>query len=565
MGIKRVVLTITFLSLSFVAKAQSEVEHTIVQGNTLYELAQEYGSTVEAIYEANPHIGVRSLVIGETLIIPIAQKEVIDSSLYIFHKVRSFESVFGLSNKYEIKDSTIYWHNPVLKNSPLLRTGQMIRIPKNPDSWKAKSGEFDSLVPRKKAHYSIYEVKEGDTPESLSKEWGFSLIEEFYALNPDTRDDWWIGMHLVRPVNTDVAKRVFNIRDNVQDTAPILEEKDSIVVAAVLPFFLQDYIYESPKSTRSELAFSFRQGVECAIQELKKQGIQINLNVYDSYNNADTLSKVMDELVKIQPNVVLGPMYSSRVLQFDNHPLESLVVSPLSKNAALHQTEVWNSIVDEQHFIDAIKADVIQANALAAVDTSYSISKKLLVVGLNSGKSKAKTNRLVKGIDPEHVVLFEADASWVKNEELALLDSSVSYQLVITENDPAFVLDVLRNLRAGNALYHWLALEYQAFDNGLVSTVFQREDVTVYTSTHIDYNDQRTKSFVALFRSLYAREPDRWAIEGYDNAMFHLLRLTQGTRSYRGVKKGYLYESDANSNTFVERRTYEGLRWVLQP
>ena len=74
MGIKRklfvtVLLAIAALPLS----AQSTVAHEIVKGNTIYSLAKEYGSTVEAINEANPNIGVRSLVIGETLIIPISK------------------------------------------------------------------------------------------------------------------------------------------------------------------------------------------------------------------------------------------------------------------------------------------------------------------------------------------------------------------------------------------------------------------------------------------------------------------------------------------------------------
>jgi len=566
MGIKRIIIAITFLSMSFGANAQSEVEHIIVQGNTLFELAKEYGSTVEAIYEANPHIGVRSLVIGETLLIPIPEKESIDSSQYTFHTVRSFESVFAISNKYELKDSTIYWHNPVLDNSPLLRAGQVLRIPKDPDSWRPKSGEFDMMVPQKKPHYSIYVVKPGDTPKSLSKAWGFSLIDEFYALNPDARDDWWVGMHLVRPVNVDVAKRTFNIRDNEQDEPVLISSPgDTLKVVAALPFFLQDYIHQSSKASRSAMAFSFRQGIEFAIEKVRSSEVPISFLSYDTYNNKDSLSSVISTLEQVQPDVVFGPMYSSRVLQFKSHPLASKVVSPLSKNSALNSTPVWNSIVDEQVFVKAIKSDFLERETRHAMDSSFSKRTKLLVVGLNSGASKVKTNLLVEGLDPKQYLLIEGDASWTQNELLGELDSVARYELVITDNDPAFVLDVLRNLRSGMAKYHWLALEYQAFDNGLVSTVFQREQVTVYTSAHIDYDQALTQEFVADFRAKFSREPDRWAIEGYDNAMFHLLRLTKGQQQYRGIKKGYHYESASQRNTFVERRSYEGLRWVLQP
>lgn len=160
MGIKSpLVVIIFFLASLATAFGQSSLEHEIVSGNTIYGLAKQYGSTVEAIYEANPNIGVRNLVIGEILVIPIPEKEKIDSSLYIFHKVRSFESVYSVANKYELKDSTVFWHNPVLKGSAILQKNQILKIPKDPDGYKKKSGEFDSLLPNEKPKYEVYLVK----------------------------------------------------------------------------------------------------------------------------------------------------------------------------------------------------------------------------------------------------------------------------------------------------------------------------------------------------------------------------------------------------------------------
>ena len=104
MGIKRLVfLVILSLAASLCGIAQNVVIHKIVKGNTVYDLAKEYDSSVDRIYEANPNLRERSLVIGETVKIPIFQKEIIDSSKFIFHEVRSFESVYSISNKYELK------------------------------------------------------------------------------------------------------------------------------------------------------------------------------------------------------------------------------------------------------------------------------------------------------------------------------------------------------------------------------------------------------------------------------------------------------------------------------
>ena len=313
------------------------------------------------------------------------------------------------------------------------------------------------------------------------------------------------------------------------------------------------------------MAFSFRQGVEYAIKDFQERGMVVEHLSFDTYNNTDTLKQVQDKLAGIQPNIILGPVYSSRVMQFKGNEWASRVVSPLSKNEALTSTGAWISIVHEEEMINAIKADYEYAVQLEKVDSIKANIPKLLIVGLNQGKSRSKGLKLRENIASTEVVLIENDGSWAANEALTTLDTAVKYKLVITENDPAFVLDVIRNLRGGNANYHWLATEYQIFDNGLVNNVFAREEVTVYTSSYIDYQSLITRTFVQGFRDMFGREPDRWAIEGYDNAYFHLQRLLDGTQEYRGIKKGFNYPSSGKQNEYVERRSFKNLRWELVP
>lgn len=47
------------------------ITYTIKQGDTVYKLAQDYSSTVDAIIYANPNIDYENLKIGESIIIPI--------------------------------------------------------------------------------------------------------------------------------------------------------------------------------------------------------------------------------------------------------------------------------------------------------------------------------------------------------------------------------------------------------------------------------------------------------------------------------------------------------------
>jgi hypothetical protein len=566
MGIKRPLVVILFFLASLARVfGQSSVEHEIVSGNTIYGLAKEYGSTVEAIYEANPNIGVRNLVIGETLIIPISEKEKIDSSRYTFHQVRSFESVYSIANKYELKDSTIFWHNPVLGGSAILQKDQILRIPKDPDGWKKKSGEFESLIPNEKPRYEVYIVKKKDTPEQLQEAWGIRTIDEFYSLNPDARNTWYKGMALVKPVNKAAAQYKYNIKDVLEeDTAAV--KGDSLTIACVLPFFLDQYINEGPGKRRSELAFSYRQGIDLAVSEFSgDSSLSISVKYYDSMNHIDTVRGIMDELQHAQPDIILGPMYSSRLMQLSGSELEHLAVNLISKQAAVRNTNIWNNVVPEDYFWRSIKDGFMARQAFNAIDSSTSYDRKLLIAGINFGASASASRMLTKDLKSEDYLIVEGDNSWIHNEQLAVLDTSLSYDLVITENDPAYILDVLRNLRSSNIDFNWYTHEYQAVDNGLVSNVFAREEVVMYAANFTDFNRQEVTDFIGSFRNTYGRHPDRMAMEAYDNTKYHLLRLTEGVKQWRGVRKGFDFKQGAKENSYTEARKFKNLRWELLP
>lgn len=508
MGIKRKLFVTVLLAIAAMPlSAQSTVAHEIVQGNTIYSLAKEYGSTVEAINEANPNIGVRSLVIGETLIIPIPKDTLV--------------------NEYVA---------PQVQDQPIAQAPE----------------------------YEVYLVKRKDTPESLTASWGLPDLKAFYALNPDARIQWSKGMALVKPANAAaVAFKSHSTNRETNDTTGLSNE---IRVACILPFFLDQYVNEGPGRKRSELSFSYRQGVELAIEEFTRDSsFTIEVQFFDSMNQRDTVQGIVQELITNQPDLVLGPMYSSRLMQLKGTPLEEFAVNLISKQESVRNTDLWNDVVSEDVFWGAIKQyhESPQQQDTAS-DSTVVPSRKLLVVGINSGKSAKASRYLTNELEAEDYLLIEGDNSWIHNEQLATLDSTLGYDLVITENDPAYILDVLRNLRSVNLDYHWYTHEYQALDNGLVSSVFARETVHMFTANFTDYDREESTEFIRAFRNRFDRHPDRMATEGYDNAKFHLLRLTQGTTSWRGIRKGFSFEDTSRENSFVEMRSFTNLRWELQ-
>ena len=95
------------------------------------------------------------------------------------------------------------------------------------------------------------------------------------------------------------------------------------------------------EENRSELSFSYRQGVELAIEEFTKDSsLVIDVQFFDSMNQRDTVQGIVQELITNQPDLVLGPMYSSRLMQLKGTP-QRIWLSTSSRSRNLFETRVF--------------------------------------------------------------------------------------------------------------------------------------------------------------------------------------------------------------------------------
>ncbi|NDH77470.1 MAG: hypothetical protein EBY63_01360 [Flavobacteriia bacterium] len=261
-------------------------------------------------------------------------------------------------------------------------------------------------------------------------------------------------------------------------------------------------------------------------------------------------------------DLVVGPLYSKRVMEISKYASANKVVSPLSKNASINTSPLQNAVVAEEYqwkaIIDLIQERREKQMVLLPVANGIRPQQTLIVA-----QSSAKTEAAIGGMfsvfnDPK---VMKATEGWKENERLSFLDSSIHYDLIVYDNDPAFVLDVLRNLRAGNASYTWYTIEHQIVDNGITQDNFAREKGVVCAySSYIDYRSESAMSMVQSFRDKFGAQPDEYAIKGYDVAQFYVRNLTEGTAAYRGVSLGFL-PNEQGKNMYTELRVFQNLEW----
>lgn len=509
MGIKKSICIFVLL-LSSTAYGQGVTEHVVVAGNTLYSISKTYGLTIEEVQEANPQLDGINLAIGDTIKIPGSQ-------------------------------------NPEVKRDL----------------------------------YEIYIVQSTDTPKKLSKEWGFTSLREFYLLNPDAKSEWRIGMYLVKPTDSGqvmgLSLSVDTIGDAVRIEITSSQEIDSTALSVIdssqvdsiqtqllsevnvltlLPFCIYEYANDSKRKGISEMSFSFRQGMELALDDLNDSTRTVKLQYRDTYNNQNTINDILKNNPLDSFDLIIGPLYAKRILELREYQGLHKLVSPMSKNPEINDLQIKNSIVNEEYQWQAI-ADLMLRRAKDS--TEDNLPRQLLVVGQLTYITGDKIERLFS--DSINATIILNQTGWKENLKLTRLSTKVHYDLIILDTDPAFVLDVIRNIRSGKASYTWNTIEAQVKLPGITPDYFAREEEVICAfSSHIDYNSVEMMTVVSEFREKYESQPNVYAINGYDIMQFYVRQLTEGTKEYRGLNMGFSPNEDGK-NTFVELREFKEWEW----
>ncbi len=161
------------------------VLYTVRAGDTLYTIAQMYGTTVERILAANPGLTVNNLQIGQQICIPRATSPCNG----ILYTVRAGDTLYTIAQMYGTTVERILAANPGLSVNNL-QIGQQICIP--------------SFTPV--CNGIRYTVKAGDTAYLIARAYGISLTALMNA-NPNVDlSTLYVGQVLCIPVNTNIVR-----------------------------------------------------------------------------------------------------------------------------------------------------------------------------------------------------------------------------------------------------------------------------------------------------------------------------------------------------------------------
>jgi len=464
--------------------------HVVQKGNTLYSLSKTYNQPMDSIKAWNPEIGESGkLSVGTVIKIQKSERTKATSQAKNTYKVKANDSEADILNKFNIKRKVFRKLNPQIRSFRNIRSGSIVNLPKGVYIDKTSAKEVT------------------DTIDSSVQTTNYNLIFKDYSR--DTTVQSKINIALFLPLYAALNDSL-NWEVNYQDTLKVMTRKDPETIYSKSRDFIRLY-----------------QGVLLAVEDLKKQGLDINLHVFDTEKNPSVVRQKLQDLAPLKLDIILGPVYShtfklvAEYAQANQIP----IISPLSsKNSQLHNNPfVFQLNTSVQSLCDKIFDHLM----------SDKEDKNIVVVHSKNYK-ELEEYKLVSDIEQQ---LFENGKYWqysnmnyskISFEDYGnlglqyLLSKTQENIIVIPSSKPAVVESFLTNLKILSKSYPIQLIgfpSWQRYSSMDPSNLFEL-NTFILSPYYIDYESDKIKTFVDRFRYEFDSEPNDYSFRAYDFTLY---------------------------------------------
>jgi len=546
-------LVFLFVSCSFLSFAQETQKeelvihkiggkeyyiHVVDTGNTLFAISRKYAIPREEILKANPRL-TEILTLGDRLMIPldkITRRDLdeapdIDGN-FLVHEVQKKNTLYSIAKEYNVEINDIIVANPEIEDG--LKKGAKIKIPVA--KIKSSSGEEEYVVPAAASPYVTHKVAPQETLYSLSKLYNVS-IDSINLVNNGLVGGLKEKDLINIPILKNYKKMAIQAIEDVEfDSAGV---KKSYKVSVLLPFYLEmmdsSNVLEYKKAqevnkelfNKAQYAIDFYHGFKLAAQEMANRGLNIELQVFDTGKDSNTVTQIIDSGQLKGSDLLVGPLFLSNFLQVADYAKrnEINIVSPvkLSNKVLLgnsYVSKVATSEPIQTRFLGQYIYDSLRFSNLLVVYPDKFQDRKRMEVLKKQIKTAAEANLDTTRMSPLREVYWNPkDLYGIKSK---LKEGEVNV-IVAPSSDQSFVTRLLTSLKLMKD-YEFKVVGLEAWQNFENIEIEYLHDLNVHliTSEFIDRAQADNLTFRTSFNETYETLPSDFAYLGYDVASYYL-------------------------------------------
>ena len=489
--------------------------------------------------------------------------EKIDGQKFYMHTVEAGQTIYSIARAYSVNSKDIIFENPEAVDG--LEIGQVIKIPFKAISEIKESDKKNPAVPI--ATFINHTVEKQQTLYAISKLYSVS-IDDIKAINPEIEQGIKEGQVLKIPQKSGVTSAPVTKAIVEEEKETVAENKiqgskgKTFSIALLLPFNVDDIdTAKFEKNIRTAIppksypAIEFYEGFLLACDTLNGSGMNLKLSVYDAPNDSLKIARLLEKNDLRKSELIVGPF----------HNLPSTLVADYAKQNRIPNVIPYAQqnklLLGNPYAIKVSASSGTQVEAVAQFISSH--YKKQHVIVLHNALLKEKSSvKLFKqmvnasaGKDSVIEVIFKS--AGVKGLQ-AKLDPVGQNIIFIPSNDQAFVTSLVNSLRILKKDYKISLFGMESwisFENLDINTI-QDLQLHIPSGSLINYEDPATIDMMKLYRKKYKTDPSKYALQGYDCAMYFLTALnSMGKDFYKTLpnnKKNGLQCSFKFTETAVE-------------
>lgn len=514
-------------ALTACAQQKKYISYTVKAGETIKSIAKEHGLKSKELMSLNPDVDKRPAP-KTVIIIPNTayNKSSKSESGPIFHAVAKKETLFSISQKYEVTVDAIKEINNLQGDN--LSEGRIIQIP---EKQKVVEEETDlSLI--------THIVVKDDTVYNLSKK--YELTEdELLLMNPELEDGLKLGMEII------VGRTELEEGEKVATSALVFSDtitSKSLKIVMMLPYRLNvkhDYNHEfESKFSLLNIVTDFHAGAMIAIDSLRSQGMSVQLDVVDTENSSSKISSFSESYDFEETDAIIGPLFLKNAEQISEKVGDVPVIAPIFSKT---QTEVS---IDNLVKV-APNKELIAEYLIQHLIKTYD-SAKVILVGDTSADSKNRIKALIKRFKEnniEDITIVKPEFGFIAKERFVEVIDTVQKHnwVILLTNDNIVTTDVVNNL--GVMPYEKRNIQLFGFNKGanfddVSNNRLARLKYTFPDEEFEDVSSITARSFFKMYKRKYYVNPSNFAIRGFDVMYDTLLRLSNANEFDDGAKQG---------------------------
>ncbi len=539
--------------------------------------------------------------------------ENIDAKKYYIHTVQAKETAFAISRAYGISYSELLQHNPGIETG--LSIGQTLKIPYTEQEQKNNEvpiSQSKEVISVNNQDFIVHIVEQGQTVYSIARMYDIAPVK-ILETNPDYTENLPIGVKLIIPkikqtqpvkqesiaeqskvndkkdtpqvseksketsvvsdkkIDNNISAKQEQVREVVKEVS---QKKQSVRIVLMLPFMLDinskeytevEIINKQIQIHASTFPFiEYYEGVLLAVDSLRKKGISVQLEVFDSSKDSIYIQEILSEINTNNLDLIIGPVFP-------------VAFSIASESAKKHKIPIVSPLSSEDI---ALKTNpyVIQVNSpqryrfkeIAKFASEYKQCNVIFVynsIELEQAQVQ-ECKRIFSVYYPDSIkknsITFKEvyfPKMGLDGVEKSLSNSSKNVIIVLSRNQ-AFINNLVTKLYQYSKKFdvHLVGLPmWEKYDNLELDFLFALQFQFV-TNGYVDYTKDEVKKFIELYRTLYKTEPTKFSFQGYDQMMFFsellseyddalLQKITQVSKT--GLHDSYMFVREQSSSGIV--------------